>query len=162
MRTHAWASCLTIVLVRMASASWAQDVDPGVWTGYMQNPGGTPFRVEIDVPEGEDRSTAVLSVEHLEFDRFRVEGLQRVEGVAVVRVVAFLPNRLPPGTRRRRGLLGRVFRRRWPDGTRHAGLSWADDYAGAPLRREGSPEDGGGRLDGIPPRTRPDFRSTRP
>ena len=54
--------------------------EAGVWTGFMQNPGGTPFGVTIDLPALGDSSEAILQIEHLLRDEFRVEAMRIVEG----------------------------------------------------------------------------------
>ena len=54
--------------------------EAGVWTGFMQNPGGPPFGVTIDMPAPGDASEPILRIEHLLQDEFRVEGVRLIEG----------------------------------------------------------------------------------
>lgn len=78
------AACVCLLHVPNIQAQTAippeEALEAGVWTGFMQNPGGSPFGVTIHAPAPGDSSEAFLQIEHLLQDEFRVEGARIVEG----------------------------------------------------------------------------------
>ncbi len=89
MRFIAMAFCAAVFLlswdIRHARAQTSVPADDapeaGTWTGFMQNPGGTPFGVTIVFPDAGESAEARLHVEHLAQDEFRVEEARLLEGM---------------------------------------------------------------------------------
>ena len=89
MRFAAMAACAAVFIllcdVRYAQAQTAipaRDLpEAGRWTGFMQNPGGTPFGVTIVLPDAGEPAPARLYVEHLLQDEFLVEEMRLLEGI---------------------------------------------------------------------------------
>lgn len=78
------AACVCLLDIQDIQAQTAippgEALEAGVWTGFMQNPGGSPFGVTIHAPAPGDSSETLLRIEHLQQDVFRVEGARVIEG----------------------------------------------------------------------------------
>ncbi len=89
MRFAAMVACVAVFVLSWAVPSArAQTAIPsgdmpetGTWTGFMQNPGGTPFGITIVFPDAGESMPGVLKVEHLTQEEFRVEEAHLLEGI---------------------------------------------------------------------------------
>lgn len=67
---------------RAQTAAPAGDIpETGRWTGFMQNPGGSPFGVTIVFPDAGESAETRLHVEHLMQDNFPVDEARLLEGM---------------------------------------------------------------------------------
>ena len=89
MRLVAMAACAAVFVLsyglqpaRAQTAIPSGDMpETGTWTGFMQNPGGTPFGITIVFPDAGESIPGVLKVEHLTQEEFRVEEVRLLEGI---------------------------------------------------------------------------------
>lgn len=89
MRFVAMAACAAVYILScdVQHAQAQTSIPPGdipeagSWTGFMQNPGGTPFGITIALPDAGEPEPARLYVEHLLQDEFLVEEARLLEGI---------------------------------------------------------------------------------
>ena len=89
MRFAAMATCVAVLILScgfqhaqgQTTIPAGDALEAGRWTGFMQNPGGTPFGVAIVLPGAGESASARLYVEQLAREEFLVEEARLLEGV---------------------------------------------------------------------------------
>ncbi len=89
MRFATMAACAAALIltcgfdqVRAQTSTPSGDMpEPGRWTGFMQNPGGMPFGVVIDLSEAGESTPGRLYIEHLLQEVFPVREVRLLEGI---------------------------------------------------------------------------------